>query len=188
MREGDEQVGIPSVIYNDTKANIEALSGVVEGSFAYATDTDEPGWYGGSSWAWGVGSGDELYYEATQFSDYTNAVTGAYEIIGTHTVSSVGDGDEVELLTMGSAYFFGMTPYMYTYIEVSFNNGSSWSNRFTYPLAVLNTGDYMFHSFHQRHSGTISGALKARMSCRCSGGNGYTWDSPTLSLIVKKVG
>ena len=55
MRKGDEQIGLPAAVYNDTKANIEALSGVVEGATAYATDTDEPGWYDGATWTWGAG-------------------------------------------------------------------------------------------------------------------------------------
>ena len=57
MRKGDEQIGLPAAVYNDTKANIEALSGVVEGATAYATDTDEPGWYDGAAWVWGSGGG-----------------------------------------------------------------------------------------------------------------------------------
>ena len=56
MRENDVQLGKPIVVYKDTKANIEALTSVVQGSYAYATDTDEPGWYDGASWHW-IGAG-----------------------------------------------------------------------------------------------------------------------------------
>ena len=52
MRENDVQLGKPIVIYKDTQANIEALTSVVQGSYAYATDTDEPGWYNGATWDW----------------------------------------------------------------------------------------------------------------------------------------
>jgi len=48
----DKQVGTPQVPYKDTKAAIEALTGIVEGAHAYATDTNEPGWYDGASWQW----------------------------------------------------------------------------------------------------------------------------------------
>jgi len=67
MRKGDEQIGLPAPVYTDTAANIEALSGVVEGATAYATDTDEPGWYDGAAWTWGAGGsggGDSTYTAA----------------------------------------------------------------------------------------------------------------------------
>ena len=67
MRKGDAQIGLPAPVYTDTAANIEALSGVVEGATAYATDTDEPGWYDGAAWTWGAGGsggGDSTYTAA----------------------------------------------------------------------------------------------------------------------------
>jgi len=57
MRKGDEQIGLPAAVYNDTAANIEALTGVAEGAVAYATDTDELGTYDGAAWVWGSGGG-----------------------------------------------------------------------------------------------------------------------------------
>ncbi|MGQ9644849.1 MAG: hypothetical protein ACUVT3_13410 [Ignavibacterium sp.] len=39
-------------IYKDTKSNIENLSGVTSGSIAYATDTNELGYYNNSKWIW----------------------------------------------------------------------------------------------------------------------------------------
>lgn len=56
MRHSDQQLGAPLVEYTDTKANIEALTGISEGAHAYATDTDEPGWYDGAVWQWGSSS------------------------------------------------------------------------------------------------------------------------------------
>jgi hypothetical protein len=50
----------PSPPYRATKSTITGLSGVNEGAVAYATDTDEFGYYTGSSWIWikpGSGSG-----------------------------------------------------------------------------------------------------------------------------------
>jgi hypothetical protein len=46
-----------SVQYVDTKANIEALTGLSEGAIAYATDTNELGSYSGAAWTWGGGGG-----------------------------------------------------------------------------------------------------------------------------------
>lgn len=40
-----------NLIYKDTKANIQALS-VSEGFFAYANNTNEIGYYNGTSWVW----------------------------------------------------------------------------------------------------------------------------------------
>ena len=58
MRTGDTQIGKPAVLYKNTKANIEALSGIAQGAIAYATDTDELGTYDGvSAWTWGAGGG-----------------------------------------------------------------------------------------------------------------------------------
>lgn len=54
MRHNDQQYGIPETIYKDTKANVEALSGCVEGMIAYATDTDRRGVYNGAAWDWEI--------------------------------------------------------------------------------------------------------------------------------------
>jgi hypothetical protein len=55
MRKNDVQLGTPAVQYTDTKANIEALTGIAEGAIAYATDTNELGSYSGAAWTWGGG-------------------------------------------------------------------------------------------------------------------------------------
>ena len=52
MQHNDRQYGIPFCEYNDTKANIEAITGLSEGCIAYATDTNELGTYDGSDWQW----------------------------------------------------------------------------------------------------------------------------------------
>ena len=52
MKHNDRQYGIPFCEYNDTKANIEAITGLSEGCIAYATDTNELGTYDGSTWQW----------------------------------------------------------------------------------------------------------------------------------------
>jgi len=52
MRFNDRQLGFPYTEYADSKSNIEALTGVLEGSIAYATDTNQLGTYNGASWDW----------------------------------------------------------------------------------------------------------------------------------------
>ena len=55
MKLNDKQLGKPGVLYTGTKTAIEALTGLDEGSYAYASDTDEDGIFNGSSWTWGRG-------------------------------------------------------------------------------------------------------------------------------------
>ena len=50
----DKVFGKPLEQYTDTKANIEALTGISVGAVAYATNTDELGSYNGASWSWGI--------------------------------------------------------------------------------------------------------------------------------------
>lgn len=57
MKKGDVQLGLPQVLYTGTKAAIEALTGLLEGSIAYATDSNEQGSYNGSVWVWGSVTG-----------------------------------------------------------------------------------------------------------------------------------
>jgi len=52
MRRNDKQLGYPQTDYTGTKAAIEALTGVPEGSTAYATDTNEFGSYNATTWDW----------------------------------------------------------------------------------------------------------------------------------------
>ena len=56
MRKGDLQLGFPATQYTDTKANIEALASVPEGSISYASDTHEIGTYNGAAWEWSSGA------------------------------------------------------------------------------------------------------------------------------------
>jgi hypothetical protein len=45
MKKGDAQKAMPGILYTDTKANVEALAGVVEGAQAFASDTHLMGWF-----------------------------------------------------------------------------------------------------------------------------------------------
>ena len=74
MRENDVQLGKPIVVYKDTKANVEALTSVVEGSYAYSTDTNEPGWYDGAAWVWLDTANDATYLRLDTTND---PLTGA---------------------------------------------------------------------------------------------------------------
>jgi hypothetical protein len=77
MRTNDAQVGSPQILYKGTTAQVESLSGMVEGAIAYATDTDKIGTYNGAAWVWGLTSA-ELTSELT--------VSGAGDLyLGEHT-------------------------------------------------------------------------------------------------------
>lgn len=83
----DRVYGKPLVLYIDTKANIQALLGLGEGSVAYATDSDEFGSYDGSSWTWGQAGG------AGQYRQFVYEVSS-----GTFTFVADEDGEPVMAL------------------------------------------------------------------------------------------
>jgi hypothetical protein len=89
--------------YRDTKSNILTLSGVEEGAIAYATDTDELGFYKGSSWAWisaSSGGVDADTLDGQHGSYYTNANN-----ISTGTLSVSRGGTGLSSLTSGHIPF-----------------------------------------------------------------------------------
>jgi len=58
MKLRDRQYATPSILYRDSKANIEALTGMQSGAIAFATDTGQIGVYDGTQWVWGnIGGG-----------------------------------------------------------------------------------------------------------------------------------
>ena len=98
MRKDDKQLGAPFVNYKDTEANIEALSGIVEGAQAYATDTDKLGTFDGTNWVWGSAGGASAFTDLTDaFAAYTG-LGGQYVKVkatedGLETGSPAGAGD-----------------------------------------------------------------------------------------------
>ncbi len=117
MKHNDQQLGKPAVPYRADKAAIEALAGLDEGAYAYATDTDELGLYDGSSWDWLKPGGyrekltaNRTYYVRTDGNDsndgLTNDSSGAFltiqkavdviaetlDIAGYTVTVQVGDG------------------------------------------------------------------------------------------------
>lgn len=96
MKRNDSQLGAPGVLYKDTKANIEALSGVAEGAIAYATDTNEDGTYDGATWTWGRGSGSGGAFQRIldanlTIADTYAAVIAEYLDIQNYTLTLEGD-------------------------------------------------------------------------------------------------
>lgn len=87
MKQGDTQLGKPAVTYTGAKAAIEALTGIAEGAIAYASDTDEPGWFDGSVWVWGAGGGgaptDADYWVETAHGDLSTEV-----VVGTTGITT----------------------------------------------------------------------------------------------------
>jgi hypothetical protein len=59
MIKNDRQLGTPFGLFSNTKANIEALTGLTGGETAYATDTGEDGVYDAvaEEWVWGRSGG-----------------------------------------------------------------------------------------------------------------------------------
>ena len=86
MIHSDRVYGKPLVLYRDTKANIEAMAGLGEGSCAYATDSNEFGTYDGATWIWGSGAGG-------QYRQFTYVVFG-----GDFSFVIDGDGEPVMAL------------------------------------------------------------------------------------------
>jgi|GEM_PF-5769614 len=75
MIRNDKVKGTPLVQYKDTKANIEALSGIEEAAIAYATDTNEFGSYDGTTWTWGQSGSFDLaaaIHAATEDTSLSN--------------------------------------------------------------------------------------------------------------------
>jgi len=59
-------LGLPLVDYTDTKANIEALDGLVAGMTAFASNTEQWGYYDGAAWQWFDEPGNYLNTTLTQ--------------------------------------------------------------------------------------------------------------------------
>jgi len=76
-------VGRPLISYKDTKTAIEALTGVVAGMTAYATDTNLTGYYTGASWVWGVGSSGSTILSLPQYHFFVGGSSGSAEDAGT---------------------------------------------------------------------------------------------------------
>jgi len=93
MKHNDCQYGIPFCEYNDTKANIESITGLSEGCIAYATDTNQLGIYTGATWTWIASSGGIMYH-----GEYESDPTGI----------SPSSGDE---------YFYDLEKRMQVYID-----------------------------------------------------------------------
>lgn len=90
MRKGDTQLGTPYVEYTNTKANIEALTGISEGATAYATDTDRLGTYTGAAWKW-------ITYIPVVATDPSSPADG--EMWNLRTVTgAIADGTPIGLL------------------------------------------------------------------------------------------
>jgi hypothetical protein len=71
MKKDDRQYGWPLGLYQNTKANIEALTGTTGGEIAYATDTGEDGVYDAvaAGWVWGRAGGSGLTWQVVTTDD-----------------------------------------------------------------------------------------------------------------------
>ena len=95
MRKGDAQIGRPAPVYTDAKATVEAITGVVEGATAYASDTDEFGTYDGAAWTWGTGGGSGLWgielegSTDTEGVDYVTTTGSSYTYLEAQILAKV---------------------------------------------------------------------------------------------------
>lgn len=110
MRHGDKQLGAPLVQYTDTKANIEALTGLIGGETAFATDnpTAPLGCYNGTVWVWG-GSGDNHASSLTVVEqDGSPSISSVDTLIFSGaSITDSGSGDALISITsesVGSPY------------------------------------------------------------------------------------
>jgi hypothetical protein len=104
MKTKDTQLGKPGVLYKNTKAAVEALTGVTEGAAAYATDTNEFGTYNGSTWDWA----------RTIFADMTDP-TGFVN----RTSSTIGFVDATRVFTITPSTSFAIYLAGVRYIKSS---------------------------------------------------------------------
>lgn len=114
MRKGDKQVGKPLVLFKDTKTNIESITNPINGMMAYATDTEQLGYYT-DSWKWvtsgGGGAshdpltvGDTSTIDLTLVSQYLTAQVIASginhdQLLNTHNLTTDIDHDQLTNFT-----------------------------------------------------------------------------------------
>lgn len=124
MRLGDAQLGTPYIQYVDSKSNIEALTGMLVGATAVATDnpTAPLGAYNGSAWVWG-GSGGGGFVSGTGTQYYLPVWTTPTEV---GALASLGALNSV-LLSAGAGAnpawstftFSGTASQVYTFPSTS---------------------------------------------------------------------
>lgn len=118
MINDDKQIGTPLVDYRDTQANIEALTGMLEGATAYATDIDMKGMYDGSRWLW-YGrerlTADRTYYVRIDGSDSNNGLAntagGAFLTLqkAVDIVSGLDTNGHIATIQVASGTYSGVT-------------------------------------------------------------------------------
>lgn len=94
-------LGKPLVHFRDTKANIEALTGLVGGEEAHATDTGENGYYDevATAWVWGGGGGtggsggayQRVLSSALTLADGESLIVSEYINAGSYDIALNGD-------------------------------------------------------------------------------------------------
>ena len=106
---------VPIVMYTDTKAAIVALTGALEGTTAYATDTDEFGTYNGSTWDW---NSSGAYVALTPTTDARNVIQPSAATVKALVIKGfVAQSDnllEMQTSAEVAASYFGPTGDLYT--------------------------------------------------------------------------
>lgn len=134
----DGQVlGRPLISYKDTQSAIEALTGVVAGMTAYATDTTLTGYYTGSAWVW-------LSATSGSYVPIVHDIAGAY-----HSTSGRTSG---QVLQATGATTFGWSSSTLSISGNSTINGSLVGN-------ITGGGTIATGGFTLTVPGTGTGAL-----------------------------
>lgn len=135
MKKGDIQKAMPGILYTNTKANVEALTGVVEGAQAFASDTHLIGWYNGTVWIW---PGRVLIQELTPAGGTTASFTSipaffkklTIEMAIRSTVNATACNGYLTFNGDATAGNYGYSE-IYTYLDQHGANGSSARTLFT---------------------------------------------------------
>lgn len=209
MIKNDRVYGVPLVQYKDTKANIEALSGIGEGAIAYATDSNEFGSYDGTTWTWGQGGSTAPATTAAndfQVGDGAGSwikktLAEVKTILGLGTAAYTASTDyqpiDSDLTAIG-----GLTPSNDDIIQ---RKAGAWTNRtlaqFVVDIANLFTSYFVYLGGWTAVSGTftyasastintpsdLTGSIQKGMPIRWKQGGGYKYGNVkaiTSSLIT----
>jgi len=171
MRQSDVQLGLPNVMYTGAQAAVEGLAGVVEGSTAYATDLDQPGWYTGAAWVWG--SSSSYIWQTFMFSMEGNVSTGqkplriympvAYTIDKVFIAVDVAPLNQALVVDVEKD---GVTIFTDQGKRPSIAAAANTDESDTPDVTALVAGSYLTYSVDQVGTGTVGADLTVHVRCK----------------------
>ena len=170
MINSDIQLGLPSVMYTGAQAAVEGLAGVVEGSTAYATDLDLPGWYNGAAWVWG--SSSSYIWQTFLFSMEGNLETGAkplriympvaYTISKVFIAVNTPPANQAVVIDVEKD---GVTIFTDQGKRPSIAAAAYTDESDTPDITALVAGSYLTYSIDQVGTGTVGADLTVHVRC-----------------------